>query len=180
VLLWIYIPSNLRFFLFRGSPFLTFSVTQPTPLSITTVHAIISFSSNNSLKKHTFRFNNGQTWILYASSPIRLSHGLSPIVSEPFSGIVRIALLPDSNQKNEAVLDKFSSCYPVSGAAVFGEPFLLEYKFEKKGLGDLIMLAHPLHLQLLSKRDCNVTVLSDFKYKSIDGELVGVVGDSWL
>jgi endo-1,3(4)-beta-glucanase len=43
------------------------------------------------------------------------------------------------------------------------------------------MLAHPLHLQLLCKKDCkNVTVLSDFKYKSIDGELVGVVGDSWL
>lgn len=41
------------------------------------------------------------------------------------------------------------------------------------------MLATPLHLQLLSGNNSRVTVLDDFKYKSIDGELVGVVGDSW-
>jgi endo-1,3(4)-beta-glucanase len=76
--------SNLRFFLVRGSPFLTFSVTQPTPLSITTIHAILAFTSNDSLTKHTFQFNNGQVWILYASSPIRLSHGVSDIVSTSF------------------------------------------------------------------------------------------------
>ncbi|XLT57419.1 hypothetical protein HN873_050023 [Arachis hypogaea] len=42
------------------------------------------------------------------------------------------------------------------------------------------MLAHPLHLQLLSKDGGNVTVLKYFKYRSIDGDLVGVLGDSWL
>ncbi|XP_058776278.1 glucan endo-1,3-beta-D-glucosidase 1-like [Vicia villosa] len=172
--------SNLRFFLVRGSPFLTFSVTQPTHLSITTIHAIRYFSSDNNLKKHTFHFSNGQRWILYASSPIRLSHRLSEISSVAFSGVIRIALLPDSKPKSKAVLDRFSSCYPLSGDAVFQEPFGVEYKFKKKGSGDLLMLAHPLHVQLLAKKDCNVTVLSDFKYKSIDGELVGVVGDSWL
>ncbi|KAK7833458.1 putative endo-1 [Quercus suber] len=41
------------------------------------------------------------------------------------------------------------------------------------------MLAHPLHLQILSGDDSNVTVLEEFKYNSIDGDLVGVVGDSW-
>ena len=56
----------------------------------------------------------------------------------------------------------------------------MEYKWEKKGCGDLLLLAHPLHLQLLSKDDCDVTVLDDFKYSGIDGDLVGVVGDSWL
>ncbi|TKY50069.1 putative endo-1,3(4)-beta-glucanase 2 [Spatholobus suberectus] len=170
--------SNLSFLLVRGSPFLTVSVTQPTPLSITTIHAILSFSSNDSQTKFTFQFNNGQTWLLYASSPIKLSHTLSEITSDAFSGIIRIALLPDS--KNEAVLDKFSSCYPVSGDAVFREPFVVEYKWEKKGSGDLLLLAHPLHLQLLSNGDSDVTVLDDFKYRSIDGDLVGVVGDSWI
>lgn len=38
------------------------------------------------------------------------------------------------------------------------------------------MLAHPLHIKLLS----NATVLQDFRYKRIDGDLVGVVGDSWM
>ncbi|KAF8012792.1 hypothetical protein BT93_I0828 [Corymbia citriodora subsp. variegata] len=42
------------------------------------------------------------------------------------------------------------------------------------------MLAHPLHLRLLSREDSRVTVLEDFKYRSIDGDLVGVVGDSWV
>ncbi|XP_045818210.1 probable endo-1,3(4)-beta-glucanase ARB_01444 [Trifolium pratense] len=172
--------SNLSFFLVRGSPFLTVSVTKPTPLSISTIHAILSFTSNDNLTKFTFHLNNDQTWILYASLPIKLSHELSEITSEAFSGIIRIALLPDSNSKNEDVLDKFSSCYPLSGDAVIKEPFSVEYKFEKKGSGDLLLLAHPLHVQLLSKNDSNITVLDDFKYKSIDGDLVGVVGDSWL
>ena len=117
---------------------------------------------------------------MYASSPIRLSHGLSEITSDAFSGIIRISLLPDSDWKHEAVLDRFSSCYPVSGEAVFSRPFCVEYKWEKKGWGDLLMLAHPLHLQLLADGGCeDVNVLSDFKYGSIDGDLVGVVGDSW-
>ncbi|MCH86500.1 beta-glucan-binding protein, partial [Trifolium medium] len=151
--------SNLSFFLVRGSPFLTVSVTKPTPLSISTIHAILSFTSNENLTKFTFHLNNDQTWILYASLPIKLSNDLSEITSEAFSGIIRIALY----------------C-----TAVIKEPFSVEYKFEKKGSGDLLMLTHPLHLQLLSKKDSNVTVLDDFKYKSIDGDLVGVVGDSWL
>ncbi|MED6221894.1 hypothetical protein PIB30_059201 [Stylosanthes scabra] len=174
--------SNLQFFLVRGSPFLTVSVTQPTPLSISTIHAILSFSSSNeSQTKFTFQLNNGQTWLLYSSSPIMLTHSLSEITSDPFSGIIRIALLPDSDAQHEAVLDKFSSCYPVSGDAVLGEPFRLKYNWNKQGSGDLLMLAHPLHAQLLAKSNNNddVTVLDDFKYNSIDGELVGVVGDSW-
>ncbi|RYQ86264.1 hypothetical protein Ahy_B10g105946 [Arachis hypogaea] len=173
--------SNFRFFLVRGSPFVTFSVTQPTPLSISTIHAILSFSSSNeSQTKFTFQFNNGQTWLLYASSPIRLNHTLSEITSDPFCGVIRVALLPGSDSRQVAVLDRFSSCYPVSGDAVFSKPYSVEYKWEKKGWGDLLILAHPLHLQLLSNVGSGVVVLEDLKYKSIDGDLVGVVGDSWI
>jgi endo-1,3(4)-beta-glucanase len=172
----------MSFFLVRGSPYLTLSVTKPIPLSISTIHDIIYFSSNHSFTKFTIRFNNSQAWILYASIKMKLSHSRSAITSEEaFSGTIRIALLPDSDSKHEAILDRYSFCYPVSGDAIFREPFCVEYKWEKKGWGDLLMLAHPLHIQLLSKNDCNnVTVLNDFKYKSIDGDLVGVVGDAWL
>ncbi|XP_062150485.1 glucan endo-1,3-beta-D-glucosidase 1-like, partial [Alnus glutinosa] len=171
--------SNLMFFLVRGSPFLTCSVTGGTAISISTIHAILSFSSNTALTKYTVKLNNDQTWLIYTSSPISLSQSLSLITSNSFSGIIRIAALPDSDPRHEAILDRFSSCYPVSGDAVFTKPFFLEYKWEKKGWGDLLMLAHPLHLRLLDGDDSKVTVLEDFKYKSIDGELVGVVGDSW-
>ncbi|ONI18829.1 hypothetical protein PRUPE_3G242000 [Prunus persica] len=173
--------SNLRFFLVRGSPFVTCSVSSRTELSISTIHAVLSCSSNSSRTKYTIKLNNNQTWLIYTSSPIDLtSSSLSLITSGGFSGIIRIAILPDSDPQYEATLDQFSSCYPVSGEAVFTKPFSLEYKWEKKGWGDLLMLAHPLHLQLLSGDDCDVTILEDFKFKSIDGDLVGVVGDSWV
>ncbi|KAK9924767.1 hypothetical protein M0R45_033118 [Rubus argutus] len=176
-----YPSSNLRFFLVRGSPFLTCSVSNRTPISISTIHAILSFSSNQSRTKYTVKLNNNQTWLLYTSSPINLTKSsLSLITSTGFSGVVRLAILPESDPQFESILDRFSSCYPVSGEAVFTKPFSLEYKWEKAGLGDLLMLAHPLHLKLISGGDCCVTVLEDFKYKSIDGELVGVVGDSWV
>ncbi|EEF28433.1 Endo-1,3(4)-beta-glucanase 1 precursor, putative [Ricinus communis] len=100
------------------------------------------------------------------------------ITSDGFSGVIRIAILPDTNSKCEAILDRFSSCYATSGDAAFTKPFCIEYKWEKKGSGDLLILAHPLHIKLLSGE--NVIVLNDLKYKSIDGDLVGVVGDSWV
>ncbi|KAL3833437.1 hypothetical protein ACJIZ3_008173 [Penstemon smallii] len=172
--------SNLRFFLVRGSPFLTCNVMSSVALCISTIHAILELTPNTSCTKYTIKLNNNQTWLLYSSSPINLSHDMNRITSSAFSGVIRIAALPDSNPKFEATLDRFSSCYPVSGDAVFTKPFSLEYKWEKKGWGDLLMLAHPLHLQLLSDTDCSVSVLNDFKYDSMDGELVGVVGDSWV
>ncbi|XP_021763495.1 probable endo-1,3(4)-beta-glucanase ARB_01444 [Chenopodium quinoa] len=173
-----FVSSNLRFFLVRGSPFVTCSVSGGISLKFSTIHAILSFNSYNSNTKFIVKLNNNQTWVIYSSSPINLTHDLSNIVSDSFSGIIRFAALPDSNPKFESILDKFSSCYPVSGDAVLNEPFCVNYRWEKRGRGDLLMLAHPLHLKLLN-RD-NVVVLDDLKYKSIDGDLVGVVGDSWL
>nr|GLL39100.1 probable endo-1,3(4)-beta-glucanase ARB_01444 [Ipomoea trifida] len=172
--------SNLRFFLVRGSPFLTCNVYTNISISISTIHAILECSSDDSRTKYTIRLNNNQTWLLYASSPINLSHNLSTITSTTFCGVIRIVLLPNSDPKCEAVLDRFSSCYPTAGHADFTRPFCLEYKWDKNGRGDLLMLAHPLHLRLLSNCDCRITVLKEFKYSSIDGDLVGVVGDSWV
>jgi len=175
-----YPATNLSFFLVRGSPYLTFSVKKPSHLLISTSYDIRSVTSNWSRTKFTIQHSNNQTWVLYASSPIKLSHETFKITSKAFSGIIRIALLPDSDPKYKAILDRFSSCYPLSGDAKLSETFCLEYKFEKKGSGDLLLLAHPLHIQLLSKSKSDVSVLDDFKYQSIDGDLVGVVGDSWL
>ncbi|CAN6848000.1 unnamed protein product, partial [Brassica oleracea] len=55
----------------------------------------------------------------------------------------------------------------------------MEYTWQKRGYGDLLMLAHPLHLKLLSTSS-SATVLESLRYKSLDGDLVGVVGDTWL
>ncbi|XAR51568.1 Glucan endo-1,3-beta-D-glucosidase [Bertholletia excelsa] len=172
--------SNLRFFLVRGSPYLTCATTRRVSISVSTIHAILQLSSNSSLTKYTIQLNNNQTWLLYSSSPINLSHDISSITSDEFSGIIRVAVLPGPDPRLERILDRFSCCYPVSGDAELTKPFCLEYKWDKKGWGDLLLLAHPLHIRLISGTDCGVLVLEDFKYNSIDGELVGVVGDSWV
>lgn len=170
----------LRFFLVRGSPFLTCNVTSGVALSISTIHAILELTPNTTRTKYTVKLNNNQTWLIYSSSAISLSHDVNRITSGVFSGVIRIAALPDASPRFEAILDQFSSCYPVSGDAVFTRPYCLEYRWEKRGWGDLLMLAHPLHLRLLSDSDCSISVIEDFKYDSMDGELVGVVGNSWV
>ncbi|OIT05785.1 PREDICTED: probable endo-1,3(4)-beta-glucanase ARB_01444 [Nicotiana attenuata] len=171
--------SKLRFFLVRGSPYITFAVSGNTSISISSVHPIRKLSCHSSFTKYTIRLRNRQTWILYASSPIHLTHNVSSIFSGGFSGVIRIALLANSDRQCEKILDQYSSAYPVSGSATL-RSFGLSYKWDVKGKGKLIMLAHPLHRRLLSTADSSAAhVLEDFKYRSMDGELVGVVGDSW-
>ena len=173
--------SNLRFFLVRGSPFITCSVSGTSSITISTIHAVLSFSGNSSSTKYTAKLNNNQTWLIYASSPVHLNQtgGSSINCGAGFSGILRFAVLPDPNPDFESILDRFSCCYPVSGDADLTKPFTLEYNWEKRGYGDLLMLAHPLHLKLLSTSS-SATVLESLRYKSLDGDLVGVVGDTWL
>ncbi|KAJ1702381.1 hypothetical protein LUZ63_002160 [Rhynchospora breviuscula] len=173
------LPPSLRFYLVRGSPYVTFTtLAGPTDLSFSTVHAVLSVTPNDSCTKYTLTMNSGQTFIIYSSSPLNLEQSNNSLLTaKGFSGFVRIAVLPDPSY--EQVLDRFSSCYPVSGEASMNRPFCIEYNWVKKGWGELLLLAHPLHLKLLSDDSC-VTVLDDFKYRSIDGDLVGVVGDSWV
>ncbi|XP_010277899.1 PREDICTED: probable endo-1,3(4)-beta-glucanase ARB_01444 [Nelumbo nucifera] len=173
------LPPDLRFFLVRGSPFLTCKTTNPTGLSIQINNGFEPPQPNSSRTKHTIRLRgNKQTWICYSSSPIELTYNDSSITVESFTGIIRFAIL--LNPHHENILDRFSACYPVSGCALFSKPFWLEYAWQKKGQGDLLILAHPLHLKLLDVNDPKITLLREFKYDSIDGELIGVVGDSWI
>jgi endo-1,3(4)-beta-glucanase len=122
--------------------------------------------------------NSGQTFLLYASAPIRLSmSSVTQLAAPGFSGVIRVAFLP--NAAMEAVLDRYSGCFPTGGEAALNRPFSVDYTWRTQGSGDLLMLAHPLHLRLLSKDRGGVRVLEDFRYRSIDGDLVGVVGDAW-
>ncbi|KAG9448710.1 hypothetical protein H6P81_008675 [Aristolochia fimbriata] len=176
----LHLPPDLSFFLVRGSPFLTLTTNNPTVLSISTIHSIVSLSSNSSFTKHTIVLSNNQTWLCYSSSPLHLSNNQSLLTSNPFSGVVRLAVLPGPEPLYQTLLDRFSSCYPISGTANFVGPFSIEYNWEKKGWGDLLLLAHPLHVQLLLGKDRDVKIIDEFKYNSIDGDLVGVVADKWL
>lgn len=53
------IQPNLRFFLVRGSLFLTFQVLQSVALSISTIHTILNCVLNSSKTKYKINLNNG-------------------------------------------------------------------------------------------------------------------------
>ncbi|KAL2895928.1 hypothetical protein RDABS01_000462 [Bienertia sinuspersici] len=175
-----FLASDFRFLLARGCPYVTVEVSRPLPLSFSTVSAIQSISSSST--KHKIELQNKQIWVVYSSSELILkkqddTHIFS---SKSFCGAIRMAVIPEQNSnKNEEFLDLYSTCYPVSGKANFSTPFSLGYEWEEKGWGKLLMLAHPLHLKLLSVYNSGIKVLDNFRYKSIDGDLVGVVGNQW-
>ncbi|KAE8782791.1 putative endo-1,3(4)-beta-glucanase 2 [Hordeum vulgare] len=176
------ISPSLRAFLVHGCPFVTVTTAEaagPVDVSVASVHAFLEAAPCDDVRtKWRLQMNSGQTFLLYASAPIGLQQAsVTQLATPGFSSVIRIAYLPDPAM--EAVLDQYSRCYPTAGEATLNKPFCIDYTWRKQGWGDLLMLANPLHLRLLSE-DCSVRVLDDFKYRSIDGDLVGVVGDSWV
>ncbi|CAL5064607.1 unnamed protein product [Urochloa decumbens] len=175
------VSPTLRAHLVRGCPYVTVVTTAagPVDISVSSVHAFIEVAACDGAgagTKWRLRMNSGQTFLLYASAPIQLSQASTTQLSAPgFAGAIRVAYLPDASM--EPVLDRYSGCFPVSGDAALHRPFCVDYSWRKAGAGgELLMLAHPLHLRLLSD---DARVIDDFRYRSIDGDLVGVVGDGW-
>ena len=76
-------------------------------------------------------------------------------------------------------MDRFSRAYPVSGLVDLSMPCKVRYEWKKKGQGELLMLSHSVHRQILAFPASNM-VLPNLSYRSMDGELLGIVGDSWI
>ncbi|GLJ15532.1 hypothetical protein SUGI_0255090 [Cryptomeria japonica] len=174
------LPGPLMVPLVRGSPYIT-CIVKGGHLKFSTIHAVLDVSSFNDCTKHKIQFNNGQTWLLYSSAPLKLNSDLS--VSGEFLGVLRLALLSDKvNQvadKKERVLDRFSTCYPISAHVDLTTPFRISYKWKTRGWGDLLMLSHSVHRQIMTVPGHD-KVISEFSYRSMDGDLVAIVGDSWV
>ncbi|GLJ15533.1 hypothetical protein SUGI_0255110 [Cryptomeria japonica] len=174
------LPGPLMVPLVRGSPYIT-CIVKGGQLKFSTIHAVLNVSSFNGYTKHKIQFNNGQTWLLYSSAPLKLNSDLS--VSGEFLGVLRLALLSDKfdqvADEKEGILDRFSSCYPTSAHVDLTAPFRISYKWKTRGSGDLLMLSHSVHRQIMTVPGHD-KVISEFGYRSMDGDLVGIVGDSWV
>ncbi|CAN6477527.1 unnamed protein product [Victoria cruziana] len=168
------IPGGLSFPLVRGSPYITCIASAATGISISTTNRILTFSSSGDSTSHTIHLTNGQTWKLYADPGIQFTANNATLSAPNFAGVLRLAVVPDKSY--EAVLDRYSAAYPVLGTATIARPFTIEYSWSKQGNGELLLLAHPLHRRLLAK---GAAILPEFRYQSVDGELVGVIGDAW-
>ncbi|MCO5577785.1 hypothetical protein L7F22_031618 [Adiantum nelumboides] len=169
-------PGGMTVPLVRGCPYVTFIFDDPTAFQLSTVHAVLQVAPSHSCTKHKVSFNNGQTWLIYSSDPLALSANLS--VNRDFKGVVRIALLT-SDGDAERVLDKFSTAYPVEGHADVGVPFQVKYEWKKGGWGGLLMLSLPMHRDIMSSPSLDDCIQSSVMYKSMDGDMYAVVGDSW-
>ncbi|CAL5018216.1 unnamed protein product [Urochloa decumbens] len=174
------VSASLRAHLVRGCPYVTVTTAAITDICVASVHALVEVgSSGPKNKKWRLRMDSGQTFLLYASAPIHLTQATpTQLSATAFAGTIRVAYLPDESM--EPVLDRYSRCFPTAGHAALdpNRPFRVDYSWRKEGHGELLMLAHPLHLRLLDQNR-GVRVLNGFRYRSIDGDLVGAVGNSW-
>ncbi|CAI5458657.1 unnamed protein product [Closterium sp. Yama58-4] len=153
-------PPALVVPLVRGSPYLTFIFPQGGPPAtpvLKTIHAILSVQAIGD-SKYRVALNNGQTWLVYLSSPLALRQdGSSIVAAAPFTGTMRIALLPgNSPQREEALLDAHVATVPVGGRARVGA-FRIKLswrtqQWRKLAPGDsktpLLMLSLPVHRRL--------------------------------
>ena len=166
--------------LVRGMAYVTAHYNSLTP-RIGTVHAITSLNGGSASSAVTdTRFevsmNNGQTWILYASSAITLSaSGGALVASGPFTGTLRAAVRESGSEAT--ILDAHSGRIPVGGdvaATATGDMGELSFNWETQGSGPLLMMALPHHMDVLS----SPSVVS-LTRNTMKGDMVGVVGDSW-
>lgn len=174
------LPGPLTVPLVRGSPYIT-CIVNGGDLQFSTIHAVLNVSSDNHDTKHKIVFNNGQTWLIYSSNSLYLNKDLS--VSGSYQGILRISILSDKDGEiadaKEQILDQFSTAYPVGGCVDLHTPFRATYHWKKKGWGELLMLSHLVHRQILTSPAPDM-IITQLNYSSMDGELLGIVGDSWV
>ena len=162
--------------LVRGQAYMTMHYDGLTP-RIGTVHAITGLNGGSASQSVTdsrfeVQLNNGQTWVLYASSPITLSLSGGPQASAPRS--LRAALL---DVAGESTLDAHAGRIPTGGtvgATAQSDVGTITFDWETTGAGPLLMMALPHHLDVLQGASTTGVVRNTIK-----GDMVGISGLTW-
>ncbi|KAJ1458381.1 glycosyl hydrolase family 81-domain-containing protein [Pelagophyceae sp. CCMP2097] len=124
--------------------------------------------------------NDGSTWRLYASSSVELFITGGVIEStDDFTGVFRVAILPDpTSKKTAALLDAHAGKYAVAADVTWtsrGDAATYTFDWRTAGSGELLGLALPHHVDSLARE----TIFADSEWKSLKGNLRGVVGSKW-
>jgi len=172
----------------RGMPYLTVQYTNLTP-EFTTVHALLSVNGASVSVTHTdsrfeLALNNGQTWVLYTSSPISLSGAAGGLTATgPFTGVARMALLSGNGAVvNESLLDAHADVYPLGGqvdAVATGDVAVLTFDWNLASMSGatpttVLQCALPHHLPVLEE-----VPEASTSYPTIKGPMQAVVAGSW-
>jgi endo-1,3(4)-beta-glucanase len=166
--------------LVRGMPYATMVYTALTP-RIESAHAITSVNMGSPSPITSDRFeitlNNGQSWVLYASSAVTFNWSASGMAAmAPFTGALRVAALGGSPGA-AAELDKHKGAYPTGGdvaVSVTGDKATIDFTWKTEGAGPLLMAAMPHHMDSLVGAE-----MVDVKFPTIRGEMAGVSGAAW-
>lgn len=151
----------------RGTVIQTMLFTALTP-KFTTAHAITSVNGESVPGSHTgtkFKcvLNNGQTWIIYASSSITIDSLTSSLTATaPFTGTIQACLLKSDGY--ETVLDSHSLSYPTGctiNHEISGDTDTETWTFTKVGTN---FLWHPLIIHMQTAVSPTLTGL---KYKRL-------------
>lgn len=150
----------------RGTLFFTMIYTALTPKFWTT-HAILSVNGaapgSHSGTKFKVVLNNGQEWIIYASSSINITASTDNIVCDSvFTGTIQVAYLKDSSY--ESTLDSHAGNYPTGVSInheVSGDIDTETWTWKKVG-GNFLW--HPLRIHMQTAVSPTLTGL---KYKRI-------------
>jgi endo-1,3(4)-beta-glucanase len=164
--------------LVKGSPYITVICHYGTPV-FSSIHAVLDFWSNSEKTKHRIKLNNGQVWVIYSSAPLELSRELA--ATAEFQGVLRMTTIPGDNRETESVLDRFSTCFPTGGTMEFLKPPQVKYTWKTAGWGELLMVCLPLHQGIMSHHyDNPLKTIPILQFHSLDGDLKGVLGDTWV
>lgn len=176
--------TSMKSFLVRGSPYITVEYTNATP-TISINGTILKIDGNDT--KFVFTTQNDavvQKWNLYASKPISLSlHENNVTLTQPFTGILRAAFVPDDDEQVVDLLDRHSTVYPVAADLDFNvvnDTGFVRFNWTTRGEGDeqLLMVANPHHVETLMN---STVVLHDLpSYRTLKGKATFVIGNQWL
>ncbi|CAM9532890.1 unnamed protein product, partial [Ascophyllum nodosum] len=180
----------------RGSPYMTFEFSGTTP-TIKSNGDILEMDGEkakpgSSVHGTTFKLSlsNWETWMIFTSDSVslKMTSRRQVQIQEPFSGIVRVAVLPQPwDAESEETLMKHAYAYPRGGNVAFnvdGDGDRVEmrralYEWIKDGFGDLLMMALPHHLDMMQDLGENVPTVMEGIYFTIKGPMAGIVGSVW-
>lgn len=152
---------------------LTPSIKLPSA-SITSVNGATAPSITG--RKLVLALDNGQTWNLYASQSLAWTWSAAELhASQPFTGSVRLALVPDTSAA--PVLDNYATAIPTSGSVALaqsGSNGLVRFDWSTQGPGTLLMMALPHHVPRLGAAKTEA-----LSHATVRGAMTAVTGASW-
>jgi endo-1,3(4)-beta-glucanase len=144
----------------QGMPFFTVELNGIAP-NLRTIAAVISvrnpsgkFAPGQAVPPSnwfTIELNSGLFWVLYSSVPVALSTtGSSVSFPQAVTGYVRIGCIGSTDIVEQLL--PFLPTYPTSGDVDYtftDDHYILNFDFETKGQGELLMMALPHHMDLI-------------------------------